>query len=100
MCVCACGVVVCDSTHTFCPHQPEFDHNCNGISGTDPQGRSYEDLYCAGTKQYGLAVLGDSASTVSLPNNAHILCIPQQLLTWRPPNPRAQPPISTSRPST
>lgn len=41
---------------------PEFDHNCNGISGTDPQGRSYEDLYCAGTKQYGLAVLGDSAT--------------------------------------
>jgi hypothetical protein len=45
--------------------QPDFDHNCNGIKGTDPQGRAYEDLYCSSTKQYGLAVFGDSVSTSS-----------------------------------
>lgn len=38
------------------------DHNCNGISGTDPNtGQSYEELLCSGTKQYGFILLGDSA---------------------------------------
>lgn len=38
-----------------------IDHNCNGIKGRDPAGRSYEELFCSGTKQYGVIVLGDSA---------------------------------------
>ena len=46
----------------------DVDHNCNGIKGTSPTGKSYEDLYCAGTKQYGLIALGDSATAhFSLP---------------------------------
>jgi acyloxyacyl hydrolase len=39
------------------------DNNCNGIYGIDPvSGKSYEDLFCTGTGQLGVAVLGDSAS--------------------------------------
>jgi acyloxyacyl hydrolase len=39
------------------------DHNCNGIKGTDPNsGKSYEELLCEGTPQYGFIVLGDSAA--------------------------------------
>jgi acyloxyacyl hydrolase len=42
---------------------PNTDHNCNGISGVDPQsGKSYEELFCAGVDQRGVVVLGDSAS--------------------------------------
>ena len=40
-----------------------IDANCNGIVGTDPAtGKTYEELYCAGTKPMGVAVLGDSAT--------------------------------------
>ncbi len=38
------------------------DHNCNGIKGKAPSGQSYEELFCSGTKQYGLIALGDSAT--------------------------------------
>lgn len=39
------------------------DYNCNGINGTDPvSGQSWEQVLCSGTKQYGIAVLGDSVS--------------------------------------
>jgi len=42
---------------------PAFtDHNCNGIYGRDAQGRSYEDLFCKGTNQFGTIVIGDSAA--------------------------------------
>lgn len=38
------------------------DHNCNGISGTDPKTKkSWEEVLCSGTDQYGYVVLGDSA---------------------------------------
>jgi acyloxyacyl hydrolase len=41
---------------------PTVDWNCNGIFGTNPvSGRSWEDELCAGTPQYGVAYLGDSA---------------------------------------
>ena len=42
--------------------QADVDHNCNGISGTDSQGRSYEDVLCANSQPRGIAVLGDSAA--------------------------------------
>jgi acyloxyacyl hydrolase len=38
-----------------------IDHNCNGIKGSNNQGISYENLYCNGTGQLGIAVIGDSA---------------------------------------
>lgn len=41
---------------------PNVDHNCNGIKGVAPDGQSYEDKLCSGTKQYGLIALGDSAT--------------------------------------
>lgn len=37
------------------------DHNCNGIVGGNSTG-SYEDLFCAGTEQRGLIMIGDSAT--------------------------------------
>ena len=40
---------------------PGTDWNCNGIYGTDANGNSWEDELCKGTKQYGVAWLGDSA---------------------------------------
>jgi acyloxyacyl hydrolase len=41
----------------------DTDYNCNGIKGTNPAtGNSYEQDFCAGTKQYGVAILGDSAA--------------------------------------
>jgi acyloxyacyl hydrolase len=41
---------------------PDFiDHNCNGISGKDSSGNSYEDLFCKDTPPYGTIILGDSA---------------------------------------
>ena len=44
---------------------PNVDHNCNGIFGVDSvTKKSYEDLYCSGTKQYGTVLLGDSAGGV------------------------------------
>jgi hypothetical protein len=41
----------------------DVDHNCNGISGTDPtSGQSYEDLYCSGPNApMGIVGIGDSA---------------------------------------
>jgi len=41
---------------------PEVDHNCNGIYGVDTDGVSFEQKFCAGTKQRGIAILGDSAA--------------------------------------
>ena len=39
------------------------DHNCNGIYGRDPNtGKSYEDLFCKDTDQFGTIVIGDSAA--------------------------------------
>lgn len=39
------------------------DTNCNGIFGVDPTtGVSYENQWCEGTGQMGIAVLGDSAT--------------------------------------
>lgn len=53
---------------------PNEDNNCNGIFGVDRQtGLAYEDLFCSGTLQRGVAVLGDSAS-------AHFR-LPPQLFT-------------------
>jgi acyloxyacyl hydrolase len=45
------------------PYPGKFsDYNCNGISGKDPAtGQSYKESLCANTKQYGVAVFGDSA---------------------------------------
>lgn len=41
----------------------DVDYNCNGIKGTNPAtGNSYEQDLCAGTKPYGIAILGDSAA--------------------------------------
>eukprot|EP01094_Clydonella_sp_ATCC50884_P007385 TRINITY_DN1655_c0_g1_i1.p1 TRINITY_DN1655_c0_g1~~TRINITY_DN1655_c0_g1_i1.p1 ORF type:complete len:545 (-),score=164.11 TRINITY_DN1655_c0_g1_i1:102-1736(-) len=39
-----------------------YDHNCNGISGSNGKFQSYEKLYCEGTQQRGIAILGDSAT--------------------------------------
>lgn len=50
-----------------------IDHDCNGISGRDHLGRSYEHLYCDNTDRRGIISLGDSAT-------AHFR-IPQQYLT-------------------
>ncbi|XP_033096267.1 acyloxyacyl hydrolase-like isoform X1 [Anneissia japonica] len=39
------------------------DSNCNGIMGVDPKsGKSYEELFCKGSRPMGLAILGDSAT--------------------------------------
>ena len=39
------------------------DHNCNGIQGANPATkRSYEEELCAGTQQFGLISVGDSAT--------------------------------------
>ncbi|EDQ91273.1 uncharacterized protein MONBRDRAFT_34989 [Monosiga brevicollis MX1] len=52
-----------------------LDSNCNGIFGIDPTtNKAYEDLFCADTPHYGIAVLGDSAS-------AHFHLQPQYLNT-------------------
>jgi len=42
-------------------HDDSVDHNCNGIYGGNSTG-SYEDLFCKGTQQRGLIMLGDSAT--------------------------------------
>lgn len=38
-----------------------IDHDCNGIFGKADTGKLYEDMWCSGTKRFGVAVLGDSA---------------------------------------
>jgi hypothetical protein len=39
------------------------DHNCNGISGEEPEsGKTYEELWCADSQPRGLVILGDSAT--------------------------------------
>ena len=44
-------------------HGVAVDHDCNGISGADAaSGKSYEELYCAGTPRRGLIHIGDSAT--------------------------------------
>ncbi len=40
----------------------DIDHNCNGISGSNSDGVSYESLYCDGSHPRGLIMLGDSAT--------------------------------------
>jgi len=50
-----------------------LDTNCNGIFGEDARGLRFEDKFCTGTKQIGIAVIGDSAG-------AHF-SIPPQYLT-------------------
>lgn len=40
----------------------DVDHNCNGIYGVDPNGKPYEDKFCAATEQRGVITLGDSAT--------------------------------------
>eukprot|EP00730_Choanoeca_flexa_P011958 TRINITY_DN2975_c0_g1_i1.p1 TRINITY_DN2975_c0_g1~~TRINITY_DN2975_c0_g1_i1.p1 ORF type:complete len:580 (+),score=155.55 TRINITY_DN2975_c0_g1_i1:31-1740(+) len=51
------------------------DSNCNGIYGVDPTTNTpYEELFCKDTQQYGVVVLGDSAS-------AHFHVQPQYLNT-------------------
>lgn len=42
-------------------HNAEIDHNCNGIYGSNATA-TYEELFCAGTPQRGLVILGDSAT--------------------------------------
>lgn len=39
----------------------DVDHNCNGIVGGNETG-SYEEIFCSGTPQRGLVLLGDSAT--------------------------------------
>lgn len=60
--------VDCDDTHNdvypgrrSTTLDPSVDHNCNGIYGGNESG-SYEDLFCKGTEQRGLIMLGDSAT--------------------------------------
>eukprot|EP01029_Cantina_marsupialis_P020485 TRINITY_DN47_c1_g2_i1.p1 TRINITY_DN47_c1_g2~~TRINITY_DN47_c1_g2_i1.p1 ORF type:complete len:624 (-),score=229.24 TRINITY_DN47_c1_g2_i1:149-2020(-) len=38
------------------------DHNCNGISGVDTTGASYEEKFCKDTPPRGMAIIGDSAT--------------------------------------
>mmetsp|Transcript_16826 Transcript_16826/g.25299 ORF Transcript_16826/g.25299 Transcript_16826/m.25299 type:complete len:572 (+) Transcript_16826:25-1740(+) len=42
-------------------YDPSVDHNCNGIYGGNETG-SYEEIFCSGTEQRGLIILGDSAT--------------------------------------
>ncbi len=42
-------------------YDSSVDHNCNGIFGGNSTG-SYEDIFCAGTPQRGLVLIGDSAT--------------------------------------
>jgi len=42
-------------------HESDVDHNCNGIYGANETG-TFEDMFCAGTGQRGLIMLGDSAT--------------------------------------
>eukprot|EP00002_Diphylleia_rotans_P012580 TRINITY_DN2460_c0_g2_i1.p1 TRINITY_DN2460_c0_g2~~TRINITY_DN2460_c0_g2_i1.p1 ORF type:complete len:545 (+),score=119.79 TRINITY_DN2460_c0_g2_i1:54-1688(+) len=41
---------------------PNIDRNCNGISGADSRGVSYESQFCDTTRTVSLVTLGDSAS--------------------------------------
>eukprot|EP01133_Synstelium_polycarpum_P005655 gene5655-6525_t len=54
---------------------PNTDWNCNGIYGTNDQGRSWEDVLCGSSNPMGLLMAGDSAG-------AHF-SIPPQYLTAR-----------------
>jgi acyloxyacyl hydrolase len=57
-------------------HGPSVDHNCNGISGVNATGCSYEQSFCSGDNTpVGVGILGDSAT-------AHFH-IPPQLLNAR-----------------
>jgi hypothetical protein len=42
-------------------HPATVDHNCNGIAGENTTG-SYEELFCSGSDQRGIVLLGDSAT--------------------------------------
>eukprot|EP01029_Cantina_marsupialis_P031343 TRINITY_DN899_c0_g1_i2.p1 TRINITY_DN899_c0_g1~~TRINITY_DN899_c0_g1_i2.p1 ORF type:complete len:388 (+),score=112.14 TRINITY_DN899_c0_g1_i2:91-1254(+) len=40
-----------------------IDHNCNGITGTDPKtGMTYEDKFCKDTPPRGFVIIGDSGT--------------------------------------
>lgn len=42
-------------------YDADVDHNCNGIYGGNETG-SFEDIFCAGYKQKGVIIIGDSAT--------------------------------------
>jgi hypothetical protein len=77
-------------------HPPSVDHNCNGIFGTSPQGVPYEELYCNGTQQRGVAILGDSAAAhfqlrVAAVSAAPALPPPPWASPFDPPTPPTHP---------
>jgi len=41
--------------------EPYIDYDCNGISGTDSKGNSYEDIFCGSSGALGTILIGDSA---------------------------------------
>jgi acyloxyacyl hydrolase len=43
-------------------HPATVDHNCNGISGVDSTGMSFEEKFCKNTGQMGIVTIGDSAA--------------------------------------
>lgn len=38
-----------------------LDHDCNGVYGLSPKGKTYEEEFCSQSKRFGVAVIGDSA---------------------------------------
>jgi len=40
----------------------DVDHNCNGIYGTDTDGKTFEDKWCSTSGQLGVIAIGDSAT--------------------------------------
>lgn len=42
---------------------PNVDMDCNGISGRDEQGRSYEDLWCKNSQAKSIVIFGDSGTS-------------------------------------
>lgn len=47
-----------NSTH----YSADRDHNCNGIRGVAPSGRTYEQELCSSVPNKGVIALGDSAT--------------------------------------
>lgn len=43
------------------PYGKANDYNCNGISGTHPNGQPWKDVLCANSSPRGVGVIGDSA---------------------------------------
>lgn len=42
---------------------PNVDMDCNGITGRDEQGRSYEDLWCKNSEAKSVLIFGDSGTS-------------------------------------